>query len=66
MGEAKEATREEGRRISAVLVGGGDVAEEDLDHALQGGPLVIGVDGGGLVLERLGVTPDWLVGDLTL
>lgn len=50
-------------RREAVLVGAGEVDPEELGRALRCAPLVIAADGGGALLERLGVTPDWLVGD---
>jgi len=49
--------------LKAVVVAHGDVLAPDRD-ALAGATLVVAADGGSLTLDRWGVVPDLLVGDL--
>jgi len=48
---------------AALIVGGGEVDRRDLAVELGSHQVLIGVDGGALVLEDCGVSPDWVVGD---
>lgn len=49
--------------MRAVVVAGGEPAESDL-RLMDGADLVIAADGGAAWLERCGIRPDLLVGDL--
>jgi thiamine pyrophosphokinase len=49
--------------VKAIVVAGGDAAPEDAAH-LQGAEIVIAADSGAQWLERCGVAPDLLIGDM--
>jgi thiamine pyrophosphokinase len=51
------------RRVKAVVIAHGDVDPDDRAH-LEGAQLVVAADGGTLALERWGVVPQAIVGDL--
>ena len=53
-------------KTGITLVGASKFTKADLNECLKFAPKLVAVDGGANRLQRLKMTPDFLVGDMTL